>query len=291
MFPTEPQSFNIQFFFKMKLSRLSLLLVACTVVSVGSAIAQAPAPAARSEAASGKNLLMKLKEGGWVMWPIGLCSMFTLYLIGDGVSRTSRARIAPEKHVAALKDLFRSGDYVGAYAYCKANPSPLTNVLRTGISMAGEGKDVSEIAMQEELGKENSEIQTRISYLSVIGVCAPMIGLLGTVTGMITAFATLGSDGIGDPGKLAGAIGEVLIATASGLFVAIPAFIAFYFLRNRSASALHAIQDAINNLFRRMPWQSLAHAHIGDDELYAAEPNWLHPGGGDHPDISSAQPA
>ena len=211
------------------------------------------------------------------MIPIGLCSLATLYLIGDGASRTSRKRIAPERHVAALKNLFRSGDYVGAYKYCKSHPSPLTNVLRTGISMAGEGKDVSEIAMQEELGKENSEIQTRISYLSVIGVCAPMIGLLGTVTGMIKAFEKLGTSGIGDPSGLAGAIGEVLIATASGLFVAIPAFVGYYFLRNRSSSALHLIQDAINNLFRRMPWQSLANAHIGDDELYAAEPNWLQP--------------
>ncbi len=255
----------------MKLRCCFVLLSLFFAVSAASA----QTPAAAKPAATQTNLLHKLVEGGWVMIPIGICSLATLYFIGDGVSRTARKKIAPEAHVAALKDLFRAGDYVGAYNYCKEHPSPLTNVLRTGISMSGEGKDVSEVAMQEELGKENSEIQTRISYLSVIGVCAPMIGLLGTVTGMIRAFNTLGQDGIGDPGKLAGAIGEVLIATASGLFVAIPAFIAFYYLRNRSASALHAIQDAINNLFRRMPWHSLSNAHIGDDELFAAEPNWL----------------
>lgn len=257
----------------MKLRCSFLVVLLSLVFALSTASAQTPAPA-KSEPAH-VNLLQKLLQGGWVMIPIGLCSLATLYFIGDGVNRTARKKIAPETHVAALKDLFRAGDYVGAYNYCKEHPSPLTNVLRTGISMSGEGKDVSEVAMQDELGKENSEIQTRISYLSVIGVCAPMIGLLGTVTGMIRAFETLGSDGIGDPGKLAGAIGEVLIATASGLFVAIPAFIAFYFLRNRSAAALHAIQDAINNLFRRMPWSSLSQAHIGDDELFAAEPNWV----------------
>lgn len=256
--------------------RCSFLVVLLSLVfALSTASAQEPAPA-KGKAAP-VNLLQKILQGGWVMIPIGLCSLATLYFIGDGVSRTARKKVAPEAHVAALKDLFRSGDYVGAYNYCKEHPSPLTNVLRTGISMAGEGKDVSEMAMQEELGKENSEIQTRISYLSVIGVCAPMIGLLGTVTGMMGAFQTLGSSGIGDPGALAGAIGEVLVATASGLFVAIPAFMAFYYLRNRSASALHVIQDAINNLFRRMPWTSLSQAHIGDDELYAAEPNWLTP--------------
>ncbi len=129
--------------------------------------------------------------------------------------------------------------------------------------------------MLAELAKENSSMQTYISYLSVIGVCAPMIGLLGTVTGMIKAFAKLGSSGIGDPSGLSAAIGEVLVATASGLIIAIPAFGAFYFLRNRAAASIHHIQDIINSLFRKMPYDSLAGVHLGGEELYAAVPNWL----------------
>ena len=118
-------------------------------------------------------------------------------------------------------------------------------------------------------------MQTYISYLSVIGVCAPMIGLLGTVTGMIGAFAVLGSSGIGDPAALSGKIGEVLVATASGLIIAIPAFGSFYFLRNRAAKVLHDIQDTMASLLRKMPYDQLAGAHIGDEELYAAAPNWI----------------
>ena len=117
-------------------------------------------------------------------------------------------------------------------------------------------------------------MSTFISYLSVMGVCTPMLGLLGTVTGMMRAFSTLGASGIGDPSQLAGAIGEVLVATASGLGLAIPAFGAFYFLRNRMSAALHHIQDIVNDLFRKMPWEALAGAHIGDEELYAALPAW-----------------
>src|SRR5678815_676849 len=123
--------------------------------------------------------------------------------------------------------------------------------------------------------RENSRMQTYISYLSVIGVCAPMLGLLGTVTGMMGAFAVLGSTGIGDPSTLSAKIGEVLTATASGLFIAIPAFGAFYFLRNRAAKVLHDIQDTMAGLLRKMPYDQLAGAHIGDEELYAAPPNWL----------------
>jgi biopolymer transport protein ExbB len=164
---------------------------------------------------------------------------------------------------------------VGAYNYCRDNPSPLTNVLRVGISLLGDGKQIAEEGMMGELTKENGKMQTWISYLSVIGVCTPMIGLLGTVTGMIRAFATLGSSGIGDPSSLASAIGEVLTATASGLMIAIPAFGAFYFLRNRAASAMHRVQDIINGLYRKMPYDALAGVHIGDEELYAALPNWV----------------
>ena len=211
------------------------------------------------------------------MFPIGLCSIFTLYLIADGVIRTGEKKVVPEAHLATVRNLFRLGDYVGAYEYCRDNPSPITNVLRVGLSLLGEGKVVTEEGMLGELGKENGRMQTWINYLSVIGVCTPMIGLLGTVTGMMKAFGTLSTSGIGDPSSLSGAIGEVLVATASGLFIAIPAFGAFYFLRARASHAIHHVQDSINSLFRMMPYEALAGVHIGDDELYAAQPNWNRP--------------
>ncbi len=263
----------------MKTRRLHLIAFAFVLaVLFGPAAlhAQTPPPAEeKAPAVHKKTLFEMIEEGGWVMIPIGLCSVFTLYLIGDGVIRTSRKKVIPPESEAALKDLFRQGDYVGAYNYCKANPSPLTNVVRVGVSLLGDGKAIVEEGMFGELAKENSKMQTWISYLSVIGVCTPMIGLLGTVTGMIKAFATLGSSGIGDPSSLSAAIGEVLVATASGLFIAIPAFGAFYYLRNRSAGIVHDIQDLVSSLFRKMPYEAFAGAHIGDEELYAADPNWL----------------
>ncbi len=237
--------------------------------------AQETSPAAPPAGVQSKTLWQQIQEGGWVMLPIALCSIATLYLIGDGIIRTSRKRTAPTEQEESLKTLFRQGDYVGAHNYCKTNPSPLTNVLRVGIGLLGEGKQAAEEGMTGALAKENSQMQTHISYLSVIGVTTPMIGLLGTVTGMIKAFAKLGSSGIGDPSGLSAAIGEVLVATASGLIIAIPAFGAFYFLRNRAADSLHHIQDIANSLFRRMPYESLAGVQLGDDELFAATPNWL----------------
>ncbi len=247
-------------------------LLLCSVA----AQAQSPAPAGSpAEKKQTKNLLTQIIEGGWVMFPIAACSILTVYLIGEGVTRTNPAKLAPAAQSDAVKDLFRHGDYVGAYNYCKANPSPLTNVVRLGVSYLGDGQTMAETAMSEELAKENSHLQTRLSYLSVIGVCTPMIGLLGTVTGMMSAFSTLGTSGIGDPSRLAGAIGEVLVATASGLFIAIPAFGFFYYLRNRAAGGLHVIEDTVNSLFRKMPYELLHNVHIGDEEIYAAVPSWM----------------
>lgn len=265
-------------------------LVLSLFLTVGTARAQQPATGAkageRTAAEHSKSLWEQIKEGGWVMFPIGACSVLTVYLIGDGILRTMRRRAAPPADLAAVKNLFRQGDYVGAYQYCKAHPSPLCDVLRVGTGLLGDGKHVAEEGMVGELAKVNGNMQTYISYLSVIGVCTPMIGLLGTVTGMIKAFATLGSSGIGDPGALAGAIGEVLTATAAGLLIAIPAFGSYYFLRNRAQGVINHLQDLLNSLFRKMPYESLQGVHIGDEELFAAVPNWIAAapvGATDHP--------
>ena len=252
-----------------------LLLLLAAFLCLGTAVASAEEAKKDAKAAHSKSLLETLVEGGWVMFPIGIMSVLTVYLSTDGIRNTSVKKTSPPPYEAEVKRLFQAGDYVGAYTFCRDNKSPLTNVLRVGISLLGDGKTMVEEGMISEMHKESAAMGTQINYLSVIGVVTPMIGLLGTVTGMIKAFSTLGSSGIGDPSSLSGAIGEVLVATASGLVIAIPAFGMFYFLRSRSTSAMHHIQDIINQLFRKMPYESLEGVHISGEEIYATIPNWL----------------
>ena len=252
-----------------------LFLTAC-FLCLGAVAASADEGAKKdTKAAHSKSLLETIVEGGWVMFPIGIMSVLTVYLSTDGVRNTSIRKTSPTILEAEVKNLFQQGDYVGAYTFCRDNKSPLTNVLRVGISLLGDGKTMVEEGMIAEMHKESAAMGTQINYLSVIGVVTPMIGLLGTVTGMIKAFGTLGSSGIGDPSSLSGAIGEVLVATASGLVIAIPAFGMFYFLRSRSTTAMHHIQDVISQLFRKMPYEALEGVHISGEELYAGTPNWL----------------
>ena len=215
------------------------------------------------------------KEGGWCMHVILMFSIATVWLIIDLWMRTNIKKMTPEEDVQTARQLFLAGDYVGAYQAMKASVSPFAQVVRATLGSVGYGKDAAEEALLAEVDKINSTLQTRINYLSVIGVCTPMVGLLGTVSGMRGAFASLGSSGIGDPTKLSAHIGEVLIATASGLFIAIPAFMGFYFLRNKLQAAVHRLQEDAEGLFRNAPYEYLKDADVGQEETYAALPNWV----------------
>jgi biopolymer transport protein ExbB len=222
-----------------------------------------------------KSMLEIWHEGGWVMYPLAACSIALVWLTVDTWMRTSPKSMAPPAHMQQLQDLFRAGDYVGAYQFAKNNPSPACDVSRFALSFLGDGHTAVEYNLLDSLTKVNGTIQTRINYLSVIGVCTPMIGLVGTVMGMMKAFANMGDSGIGDPSGLAAAIGEVLIATASGLAIAIPAFMMFYVLRNKLQAAMHGLQEEVTALFRKMPWAHLKDCHVGEEEFFAATPNWV----------------
>jgi biopolymer transport protein ExbB len=222
-----------------------------------------------------KSFIDVLKEGGWCMYPIGLFSVATVWLVIDIWFRTNTKNMSPEEDVAVARQAFLAGDYVGAYQAMKTATSPFANVVRSALSSVGYGKDATEEALVTEVEKVNSTLQTRINYLSVIGVCTPMVGLLGTVSGMRGAFASLGSAGIGDPAALSGHIGEVLIATAAGLFIAIPAFMGFYFLRNKLQGGIHHLEEEAERLFRNAPYDYLKDADVGQEETYAALPNWI----------------
>ena len=231
-----------------------------------------------ASAAAGKdqNLLGVYREGGWVMHLLLVCSIAMVWLIIDIWLRTTRAKMTPDEDVTMAQELFRAGDYLGAYQAMKGSLSPFAEVVRAGLGSIGYGKVATEEAIYATVDKLSSTLQTRINYLSVIGVCAPMIGLLGTVGGMKGAFGSLGGAGLSSGvGELAGHIGEVLVATAAGLLVAIPAFMAFYFLRNKLQGAIHHLHEKSEHLFRNTPYDYLKDADVGQEETYAALPNWL----------------
>ena len=168
-----------------------------------------------------------------------------------------------------MREAFKAGNYQEAWNICKANKCFLSNVLANGLERIGRSKDAVEFVIEETALREANDLKTNTTYLSVIGVVSPMIGLTGTVWGMIGAFNALGANGISDPKALAGKIGEVLIATMSGLVVAVPAFVLFYVLRARAQSAILHAESQVYRLLDDVPYDQLAGVRIGPD--FAAE--------------------
>jgi biopolymer transport protein ExbB len=266
----------------------SLLVVSISFASVARGQESAPVAAAEKAAPKNKTLWDALKDGGVIMVPIGLVSVGMCSLIVLGFLTLRKRKLVPDEHVQKLRELFMSGDYQNAVEYCRAHPGFFTDTVYTGLLCVGQGKEMTERAMEDTLAKGIASASTRNYYLNLIGVVTPMLGLTGTVLGMMKAFSTLGTSGIGDPSALAGSIGEVLVATASGLFIAIPAFTFYYVFRNWITGATAYCEDHINTLFRGMPYHEMEGIYFGAEPIFAASPNWVqtNPGEG-----SGAEPS
>lgn len=220
-----------------------------------------------------KSLLEELSAPAII--PLWFCSALIVYLVIDMYMKSSAKQFLPEADIETLRTYFRAGDYHGAYSWTASTKGAIPSVIHAGLKHAPTGKAAAEDAMGAAIIGVNANFQNKIAYLSVIGVIAPMIGLTGTVVGMIQAFAAMGQAGAADPSKLSGAIGHVLHATASGLAVAIPAFIFYYLLRNRISHQIHALSLAANDLFRGFPYRHMENVTFEGGEKVAAEPNWV----------------
>jgi len=239
---------------------LSLLLIAAST-----GFAQEAAEAAPKQS----TVWDTIREGGPLIMTIWLIifgtSVTMVTFVIQNILTLRVAKLAPPTLVEALRATLTAGNYQEAWATCAANKNYLANVLKAGLSRLGRGKEAVEDALAEYSLREATILRTRNSYLSVIGVVSPMIGLLGTVIGMIGAFAVLAGSGISDPRALSGKIGEVLLATASGLFIAIPAFVSYYIFRNKAQMAIVEIDDMINSLVRDLPFEELSGIQVGEN--------------------------
>jgi biopolymer transport protein ExbB len=210
-------------------------------------------------------VLQFLAQGGTVMWFLGFASVCVVWFTAEGFVQLRARKLAPPALVARLREAFTAGNYQEAWNICKTNRCFLSAVLRAGLERIGKGKDAVEFAVEETAMREATMLKTNTTFLSVIGVVSPMIGLTGTVMGMIKAFHTLGENGISNPAQLAANIGEVLVATASGLIVAIPAFIFFYILRALSQGAILTAESAVYRLLDDVPYDQLSGIKVGEN--------------------------
>jgi len=241
--------------------------------------AAAPAPAPADAGAGGApaaapaqptRVIDMVQQGGLVMLVLGIASICMVWFTAEGFVLLRPKKLAPPALIARLREAFSAGNYQEAWNICKTNRCFLSSVLAAGLERIGRNKDAVEFAIEETAVRESHDLKTNTTYLSVIGVVSPMIGLTGTVWGMMGAFQALGNSGITNPALLASKIGAVLVATLSGLIVAVPAFVFFYVLRARAQSAILYAESQVYRLLDEVPYEQLSGVRIGEN--FSTEP-------------------
>ena len=173
-------------------------------------------------------------QAGWIMVPIFLLSILTVYLLVERLITLRKANSNRAEIMSRIREYVRAGNTHGAQAYCEAQQKPLTRILKHGLERLG--RPISEIqdAVNAAGKHEAFQLEKRMDLLASVAGIAPMLGFLGTVTGMIKAFQQIQNlQGNVDPSVLAGGSWEALVSTAGGLIVGILAFFFYNFLLSK----------------------------------------------------------
>ena len=219
---------------------LFILLFAGMFIAPDLFAAEAADGETTEESAKGADTLLDgIKKGGWAMIPLGLLSIGVLTLVVFNALQLSGGKFAPKGLRYQLLDLMGQVRVRSAIETSAASPSFLGRMMATALPNVDAtdpetlGRESVEDSMADFTAREQGSYMTWVQYFSVIAQAAPMVGLLGTVSGMIKAFATLGLGGGSNASRLAGNISEALWTTATGLVIAIPALFFYYIFRNR----------------------------------------------------------
>ncbi|HEO71860.1 MAG TPA: MotA/TolQ/ExbB proton channel family protein [Candidatus Hydrogenedentes bacterium] len=179
-------------------------------------------------------LMAMIEQGGAILWVImGLGFIAFVMAVYFLLTVTPKREVPPNFQKRALSQM-RAGDLRGAYQMCEGRDELLVNVVRAGLKMSGHDRYVIQDAMESEGERGATALWQRISWLNSIGVIAPLLGLLGTVWGMIQAFSAIALDNAQVKGMaMAYSVSKAMITTAAGLVLAIPTLLIYYYMRGR----------------------------------------------------------
>jgi biopolymer transport protein ExbB len=221
-----------------------------------------PAPAAADDkedaddgapAPADNFLVVMIKANGYVFGPLLLAMSFIMVaLVMMNVLQVRRDNLLPAAFVESFEQRLTAKDYQGAYETAKTDDSVVARILAAGLSKLNRGYPEAIEGMQEVGEDENMALEHRLSYLALIGSIAPMVGLAGTVYGMIGAFESIAQSEVQvKPKELAADIYTALFTTLEGLAIAIPAMVFYSLLRNRVARLVLEIGIVSEGLMSR----------------------------------------
>lgn len=174
-----------------------------------------------------------VKAGGWLMLPIIVCSVLALAIVIERLWSLQRHRVLPRHLVAEVWNKLKVDAMDGDAIRNLRRHSPLGRVLAAGVINRHHSREVMMESIEDTGRHEAHNLERYLNTLGTIAAISPLLGLLGTVVGMIDVFSTISSHGVGNAPALAGGISQALITTAAGLVVAIPALMAYRYLRGR----------------------------------------------------------
>ncbi len=177
-----------------------------------------------------------------MMVPIALASLIGMAVLLERAYVLRNSRIIVPEIVEAVETLGVGHDLKVAYAICQRRPGPFANIVTTGLDHAGSDWTIIRDVIQEAGRQEGIRLTRRLGILETVAAVAPLLGLLGTVLGMIRVFATISAAGLGNPETMSSGISEAMVTTAAGLFVGIPSLVAYNWLSGKAESIIFQLE-------------------------------------------------
>jgi len=213
-----------------KLAHFVAVMAAFLVVAAIPLVAQdAPAGPPAEETM----LQLIFRAGGAFGWIIIFCSVCGLALLIEHTINITRDKSAPPEVIATLEQHLDNNDVQGAYEFCEQNPGHLTNIMAAALPKAPHGFESMEQAAADVAEEEAIRLSQKISWCALLSTISPLLGLLGTVSGMLASFGIIERTTNPTPAQLGGGIKEALVTTLLGLVVAIPLSVGFFYFKNK----------------------------------------------------------
>jgi biopolymer transport protein ExbB len=200
-----------------------------------------------------ESLYEKISKGGWVMAPLLALGFSALIVALLKWFQLSRIRLATERDLQRVLRHLESGEQEQALAHARSISGPAGDLLATAVEHVDEKKEYIEEIVYEKMLGARTRLERGIAFLALTATAGPLMGLLGTVMGMIATFKLISSFGSGDPKLLAAGISEALIATATGMTVAIPALLLHAFLSRKAKGIIGSMEQTAVGFINGVP--------------------------------------
>lgn len=195
------------------------------------------------------NLFSIFLKGGIIMWPILLCSVLGVAVVIDRYIVLRKAKINVPAFMVRMRGLIKKKDISGAISFCIEENSPVANIIKKGLKKYKLGHERVKEAIENAGAQEVNKLEKGLSVLATVAGIAPLLGFLGTVTGMISAFMRIQDlAGAANPSDLASGIWEALVTTAFGLIVGIPALAFYNYFLNKVKKLVGDMETVANDV-------------------------------------------